>query len=367
MEEDRAFLRRCALCVSVVSSYQVAIVGAGPAGATCAALCAAAGLRTLLLERATFPRKKVCGDCLNPACWPVLDRLGVSARIAALAHARLTTVEFIGTDDHVLRYPLPAGGRGEIAIKRSALDAVLLDRAAALGATVQQAAAVTAIEPGWRLHAGGRVFAAETLVAADGRNSTVARLLGLLPAAHKDRLGLQAHLPAPSGSGEKVTMRLLPFGYCGVADVGGGEINVCLVARARDLDRLKAWAHERFSLPPDQAWRSIAPLARAPLPPVHDRLLLVGDVARVVEPFTGEGIYYALASGALAADAIINGDLTTYAAAHRELYRGRLWVNELAKAAVLHPRLATQALRLARVWPRLLGMLTAKVVDIAPA
>jgi flavin-dependent dehydrogenase len=59
-------------------TFDVAIVGAGPAGATCAAHCAAAGLRTLLLERALFPREKVCGDCLNPACWPLLDRLHLS-------------------------------------------------------------------------------------------------------------------------------------------------------------------------------------------------------------------------------------------------------------------------------------------------
>lgn len=346
----------------MVHSFHVAIVGAGPAGSACAALCAAAGLRTLLLERTTFPREKVCGDCLNPACWPTLDRLGVSARLATLALARLTTVEFIGTDERVLRYPLPPGDRGEIALKRSALDTLLLERAAELGAIVQQGASVTAIEPGWRISVGDLRFKAETLIAADGRNSTVARLLGLLPAAHKDRLGLQAHLPAPPGCEHKVTMRLLPFGYCGVADVGGGEINACLVARAPDLDRLKAWAHAHFSLAPNQAWRSIAPLARAPLPPVHDGLLLVGDAARVVEPFTGEGIHYALASGALAADAIIRGDLSSYTAAHRQLYRGRLWVNQLAKAAVLHPRTTTGALGLARFWPGLLGMLTTKVV-----
>ena len=342
--------------------YDVAVVGAGPAGSTCAALCAAAGLRTLVLERAHFPREKVCGDCLNPACWPVLDRLGVSARIAALPHARLEAVEVIGTDERVLHYPLPGGDRGEIAVKRSAFDAVLLERAAEQGATVKQGVAVVAVEAGWRVHAGEEAFEADTLVAADGRNSTVARLLGLLPAAHKDRLGLQAHLPARNGDGNKVTMRLLPCGYCGVAEVGGGEINVCLVARARDLDRLKAWANEKFSLQPEQAWRSIAPLARAPLPPVQERLLLVGDAARVVEPFTGEGISYALGSGVLAAEAIISGDLPRYAARHRDLYRGRLWVNELAKAAVLHPRIATQTLRLARFWPPLLGMLTAKVV-----
>jgi flavin-dependent dehydrogenase len=82
----------------------------------------------------------------------------------------------------------------------------------------------------------------------------------------------------------------------------------------------------------------------------------------VVEPFTGEGIYYALATGALAAEHLLRDDATGYAAAHRALYRGRLWVNELAKAAVLHPHLTTRLLALARHWPGLLRLLTAKVV-----
>ena len=53
--------------------FDVAVVGGGPAGSTCSAMCARAGLRTLLLEREKFPREKVCGDCLNPACWSALD------------------------------------------------------------------------------------------------------------------------------------------------------------------------------------------------------------------------------------------------------------------------------------------------------
>jgi flavin-dependent dehydrogenase len=95
----------------------------------------------------------------------------------------------------------------------------------------------------------------------------------------------------------------------------------------------------------------------------------VGDAARVVEPFTGEGIYYALASGELAAKAIIlqqeggraEDVAIAYAAAHAQLYNGRLWINRLARAAVLSPRIASGLLGIARFQPWLLRSLTAKI------
>jgi len=91
----------------------------------------------------------------------------------------------------------------------------------------------------------------------------------------------------------------------------------------------------------------------------------------VVEPFTGEGIYYALASGELAADAIIsqhNGRdeaeaAAAYFVAHAGLYRGRLWINRLARAAVLSPRVASGVLNVARFQPALVRLLTAKIVQ----
>src|SRR5437660_1108984 len=102
--------------------FDVAMVGAGPAGSTCAAFCAQAGLRTLLLERETFPREKVCGDCLNPSCWPVLRRLGVFESVRALPHGNLDAVEFIAIGGQTIHVDLPKGDESEIAVKRSFFD-----------------------------------------------------------------------------------------------------------------------------------------------------------------------------------------------------------------------------------------------------
>jgi len=113
------------------TGYDVAIVGGGPAGAACAAFCAAGGLRTLLLEREKFPREKVCGDCLNPAAWPVLDRLGISDAVRALPCSPVGGVEFIGADGLSFSVPLPAGACGEIGIRRREFDGLLLTTAGA--------------------------------------------------------------------------------------------------------------------------------------------------------------------------------------------------------------------------------------------
>ena len=183
--------------------YDVAIVGGGPGGSTCAAHCAEAGLSTLVIERSIFPREKVCGDCVNPACWPIFDRLQLSERVLALPHSRIEEVEFIGTSGRSVRQRI----RGEIAIKRSILDDLLVRRARELGADVREGMTVTAIETGWCIQTTAGTFSARTLVAADGRNSTVARLLGLLPSAEKDRIGVQTHFPAPVDFGNRVVMR----------------------------------------------------------------------------------------------------------------------------------------------------------------
>src|SRR3954453_16569044 len=146
--------------------FDVAIVGGGPAGASCAAFCAAAGLRTVILEREKFPREKVCGDCINPACWPILRRLEVATRVRSSPHGKLNRVEFIGIGGGRVSVGLPAGDDAEIAIKRSLFDQIILDRARELGATVFESTTVSALSSPdprtehWKICAGAETIRA---------------------------------------------------------------------------------------------------------------------------------------------------------------------------------------------------------------
>jgi geranylgeranyl reductase family protein len=354
--------------------FDVAIVGGGPAGSSCAAFCAMAGLRVLVLEREKFPREKVCGDCLNPSCWSVFERLGVSQRVRDLPHARLDSVEFIAIDGHTVSVELPTNDYYELTLKRSLLDNLLLRRAHELGAEVRDESTVVSLahNGGWRIEtAGHETFSAEVLIGADGRNSTVARLRNLLPKARRERVALQAHIPLPRNFGRRVVLQFLREGYSGQAPVNQSELNLCLVGTPPTMAQLRLWAEHHFEIAADQSWRTITPLTRSPVACAHENLLFVGDAARVVEPFTGEGIYYAMRSGELAATAtmrLVRGEnritaLREFTRACSDLYRGRLWINRLARAAVLRPDIGSFFVRAARLNASVLKLLTTKIVS----
>ncbi len=356
-----------------METFDVAIVGGGPAGSSCAAFCALAGLTTLVLEREKFPREKVCGDCLNPSCWPVLERLGLAQRVPDLQHSKLSSVEFITIDGHKLIVDLPSGDDCEISVKRSLFDDLLLRRAHALGADVHEHTTVTGLSKNgqWKIETvSGETFQTRMLVGADGRNSTVARLCNLLPPTTRERVALQAHVPLPRDFGNRVVLQFLPEGYSGQAPVNESELNLCLVGRPPTISKLRHWAERQFQIPVDQSWRTITPLTRSPISSAHESLFLIGDSARVVEPFTGEGIYYALRSGELVATAIakiFRGDnrqstVRDFARAYGDMYRGRLWINRLARAAVVRPHLGSSFVHAARLCPSIMKLLSAKIV-----
>jgi geranylgeranyl reductase family protein len=354
--------------------FDVAIVGGGPAGSVCAAFCARAGLHTLVLEREKFPREKVCGDCLNPSCWPVLERLGLAQRVRDLPHSKLDSVKFIAIGGRNVIVDLPSGDDCELSVKRSLFDALLLKRAQDLDALVREETTVRALthNGNWKIEtAGSEIFSARILVGADGRNSTVAHLCNLLPRPTRERVALQAHIRLPQNFGSRIVLQFLPEGYSGQAPVNERELNLCLVGTPPTISRLRRWAEDHFETTASQSWRTITPLTRSPVPCAHKNLFFIGDAARVVEPFTGEGIYYAMRSGELAAigiSKIMRGEdqqatLREFARACAEMYQGRLWVNRLARMAVLWPRVGSFFVCAAQIQPAILSLLTRKIVS----
>jgi len=200
--------------------FDVAIVGGGPAGSTCAASCAVGCLATLVLDREKFPREKVCGDCLNPSCWPVLERLALAERVRDLPHSKLSSVAFIAIDGREVIVDLLSGDGCEISVKRSLFDDLLLRRARELGADVHEQTTVSGLHQngGWRIETAlGEIFHARILIGADGRNSTVARLCNLLPRPERERVALQAHVPRPQNFHDRIVLQFLPEGYSGQA------------------------------------------------------------------------------------------------------------------------------------------------------
>jgi menaquinone-9 beta-reductase len=351
-----------------MTDWDVTVVGGGPAGSSAAAFTAKAGLRTLLIDRAVFPREKVCGDCLNPGCWEVFDELGVAEEIARLPSARLEWVAFTNLRGRQIEHRFPNAGPPETGIRRSVLDHALLLNAEKAGAEIWQGEPITGVERGWSVKTARRQVRTKFLVAADGRNSSVARFLGSFPRTKTDRVACQTYFPADRPL--HIALELDRLGYMGIGTVGQGAVNLCIVARPKQIEELRVRISERFGLAADQRWNTVAPLSRRPVETDDSTLFYVGDAARVVEPFTGEGIFYALKSGSLAAESIIaslrNGPSFRhqYAERHRQMYAGRLWINQLARLSVLHPGISSTCVEVLRFWPWPLEELTRRVVGL---
>jgi menaquinone-9 beta-reductase len=160
----------------------VAVVGAGPAGAAAAITAVGLGHSVALLDKAWFPRDKICGDGITTGALRILEELGLG-REAVPSWTPVHDVRVVSPSGHVATFPLPEG-RGEFAavMRRSELDAALVDVARAVGAEVWEGAEVVGAEDDGeavqlRL-ADGRTVAAGHVVAADGMWSPIRKLLG---------------------------------------------------------------------------------------------------------------------------------------------------------------------------------------------
>jgi flavin-dependent dehydrogenase len=328
----------------VIDVLDVLVVGAGPAGAVAAALVARTGARVRVVDRAMFPRDKLCGDTVNPGTIAMLKRLNLAASIDACG-LPIDGMRVSG-DNGVLvegRYPDGVGAR---ALLRRDFDWMLLSEAIAAGAQFEPGVAVRdAIVEDGRVAGvrigGGCELRASVIVAADGRRSTLAFGLGL--ASHPARprrwaIGAYIDVAADAASRRFGEMHVRAGHYIGIAPVPGGLTNVCVVtpwqagdAPLGDPRTLVTSALARDRLLRDRfagARMMTTPVVLGPLAvdrrgaPI-DGLLLAGDAAGFIDPMTGDGLRFAVRGAELAAAAAVEALTHGWDGVHARLARAR--------------------------------------------
>lgn len=329
----------------------VVVVGGGPAGATAAFQLAGSGLDVTLVDRAHFPREKICGESLSPGAVARLRKLGLwregdrsSAPGAAwsVSGMRLSTP---GGATFVGRYGKSGAAPAGAVLRRLDLDERLLRSARVRGVRVLEGVEAFHAEAHHDGTATVRVRAVGTsaeqsigarrVVVADGRRSFLARRLGFLSAqpepASDRRWAVRAHCEDVPGLSDLAEMHVVAGGYCGIAPLSATSANVCYVlfqswldaepnridsTFQRDLLRFPAIGERLAGSRISGSVGVIGPLRlQAGLRRTQGPFIACGDTTGFLDPFTGEGIAHAIASGSAGAEAVrasIQGDVGAF-------------------------------------------------------
>lgn len=295
--------------------YDCIVVGAGPAGATVARRCAIKGLKTLIIEKELLPRYKPCGGATTPAIAQLLeiDHLDTVERV-------VKGITFLSLDEEEQFAFYPDGMKVQM-VSRADFDQRLVEAALQAGATLMERTRVTSVEESDRnitvRTEGGDSITGLVVVGADGAKSVVAKNAGLYRGP--GGVGIEAELyPRDTGTLEQHADRaffgfgFIPNGYgwvfpkkdhfsVGIATTRG---------RMPSLSSLYGQFAARFEFLNDIAeefrrgW--FVPFSSGPGLLNTRRVCLAGDAACLADPFSGEGIYYAVLSGTIAAGIIVD-------------------------------------------------------------
>ena len=366
----------------------VVVVGGGPAGSSVAWHLAQLGVTVAVLDRARFPRDKVCAEYLSPQASRILEAMGALHLIeaAGATHLRGMKVRAPSGREILGNFAAQHGFHGfrdrGLGIRRTILDAILLDRARAAGAQILERTHVTDVVRDTDGTVTGvqvrddtgttRTIHAALVIGADGLRSIIARRLQLTQRAWRPRrIALVAHyrgLPFVTDIGE---MHVEPHGYVGIADVGNGLTNIALVVPVTRTNGLAtdptAFLEQWLMHVPHLAARFrtaervsdvrvTGPFATKSRRAWAPGAALVGDAAEFFDPFTGEGVYTALRGGELLApfaaeyvhastQSTRNKALAEYDRLRRREFSGKWTVERLIAAFVANPPLLNHAAR----------------------
>lgn len=344
--------------------WDVVVIGAGPSGSLAARQLAAEGAAVLLADKAGFPRPKVCGCYLNGSALATLEAVGLGGLPERLGAPIVSRVR-LGFNHRTAEIALPNGA----ALSRYALDAELALQAVRAGSRflARTEAKVGDLNDEARevkLHCGTAVHKtrAKVVVVADGVGGQSLKECRDIEykLASRSLVGTSAtsdSLPANYSPGT-IHMAIGRAGYVGALQLEDGRLDV---AAAFDPGRLKdsspgdlaQLTADQSGLPAlsglgDLRWLGTPPLSRTPTRPAAHRLFLVGDAAGYVEPFTGEGISWALSSARLVVPFVLRNiesnlpDLPQqWAAEHRRLLKPRQRVCRWLTRGLRRPWLAS--------------------------
>jgi geranylgeranyl reductase family protein len=300
--------------------YDVIVVGAGPGGSTATRFCAKTGLKTLLIEKEHFPRYKPCGGCLSTKTVHLLG-FDLSPVIENTIYGAKFT--YCSKDPFFIESKDPIA----FLVMRDLFDQFLIDRALEVGTEILEGEKVTGVEEeadGVKVElARGKKFRCQYLIGADGSESVVAKSLSL-PPQKNDGYGVAIESETPFDSSVPFPKEELRFVHLDFGRVPNGYgwvfpkkkwLSIGIGGMFRETKKMnprqyfKSFLTGLGYIPDGKTGKVIG----HPLPPFYDekqkvsqgRFLLVGDAAHLMDPLQGEGIYYAIRSGMLAAEAIV--------------------------------------------------------------
>ena len=382
----------------------VVVVGAGPAGAATAILFAEQGLETVVVDRARFPRPKICGEYLSPEAARILDRLGALKHVDAVA-APLRGMRITAPDGRTIVGTYGAVGawrpyrQHAMAVPRFTLDAVLAERLRALPLDFREDTRVTdLVDDGDRVagvitsgpDGASGTIRARLVVAADGRSSIVAQRLGLRSSHRLRRMALVTYVTGVPDCAEWGEIFIDPPDWAILNPVALGRVNLSVVVPLGDAapfsDRLDQFLAARVRQLPHLARRlegatrvdpvrAMGPLAYHVAPPRRPGVLLVGDAAGFYDPFTGEGVFAALRGAELLVDVagadLRRGEVTRDTLARYERRRGdafdaKMRVTRLLQATIRRRWLANGLGRVLASRPRALEVVMGVLGDFVP-
>ncbi len=315
--------------------FDVIVAGAGPAGCSCTLFLAKAGKKVLLLDRARFPREKICGDGISGRSVGVLSELGILGSFKDVEHQDMYGVTFSSPNGTVA--PIPAGKPGEqppgFVCRREVFDNVIFQHAKEAAAkTIEGFFVKDLVMEGSRVvgvrgdFAGKEMeFRAKVVVGADGAAGVMASKLNARQGDDLHRCaGLRCYYEGVGGMSENIELHFvkeaLP-GYFWIFPLPNNRANVGIGMIVDDVKKnkvnlqkvmldtieknpiFKARFKDAKRVTEIKSW--MLPFASKRVKIAFDGCVLVGDAASLIDPFTGEGIGNALTSGKYAAQAIV--------------------------------------------------------------